>query len=213
MAYLDSTVATSGGTTSLACSAPAGLADGDVLVAGVIVGHPATVTEPSGWSLVYSSGGIGTGPPDRQVLVYTKVAASEPGSWTWTISTTTGAVIEVVALTGRDPTAVPDDEAGQVNASSSSVTAPSITTTVDACDLVGIFGADGSRTFTAPGGMTEREDAIGGGRALSLCTEVLGAAGSTGTRVATASGADENVGWIGAFAPLVAGGEPSLLLA
>lgn len=208
MAFRASTNATSAGTSSLSCNKPVGTIDGDVLAAGVLCGSPNVVTPPAGWGLRYSSGTFG---PTKQMLVYTKLASSEGASWAWGFGTSNGAVIEVVALSGREATAVPNAEGGQTNASSANVVAPSISPPADNCDLVGFFGTDASTTFTAPGTMTEREDAVGAARTMELATEVLGAAGATGTRTAVAGSAAANAGWIGAFAPAV--NSASLLMA
>lgn len=209
MAFRASTNATSAGTTSISVNKPAGTVDGDVLVTGILYGSTATLTPPSGWgSALYASGAFGAG---RILAVYSKVASSEPASWAWGLSTSVGVAVEVCCLSGS-ASATPDASNGQTNASSTSVTAPSISPSNSGDDLVGFFGVDAGTTFTPPGTMTERQDANGGGRTLELATEVLAASGATGTRVATAGTAGANAGWIGAFT-VVATSVASLLLA
>lgn len=197
MAFRASSNATNVGATSLACNKPAGTVNGDVLTAGVCFGSVATITPPAGWTEVYDSGAFGG---SRQLKVYTKLASGEPASWTWSFSTSVGIVIEVGAFDTRSSSS-PNASGGQVNGSSSSSTAPSISPSVANCDLVGYFATDYDRTFTAPGGMTEREDQYASARSLGLMTEALAASGATGTRVATLSGNSTNVGWLGAFSP------------
>ena len=200
MAFRASSNATTGAgsATSLACNKPTGTANGDVLTAGVCYGSLGTITPPSGWAEVYDSGSFGAS--GRQLKVYTKLASSEPASWTWSFSASVGIVIEVGAFDTRS-TATPNASGGQVNSASTNSTAPSISPSAANCDLVGYFATDNSRTFTAPSGMTEREDQSAGSRSLGLMTEVLVASGATGTRVATLSASAVNAGWLGAFAP------------
>lgn len=210
MAFRSSTNATSTGTTSISVNKPAGTVDGDVLVTGLIHGSTATLTPPSGWgAALYASGAFGAG---RILTVYSKVASGEPASWAWGLSTSVGVVVEVCCLSGR-ASATPDASNGQTNASSTSVTAPSISPSNSTDDLVGFFGVDANTTFTPPGTMTEREDAsaAAANRALELATEVLAASGATGTRVATAGSAGANAGWLGAFTTI--GSSVSLLVA
>lgn len=200
MAFRASTNATTGaGTaTSLACNKPVGTVNGDVLTAGVCYGSLGTITPPAGWTEVFDSGSFGGS--GRQLKVYTKLASGEPASWTWSFSAAVGIVIEVGAFDTRT-SASPNASGGQVNGISANCTAPSISPAATNCDLVGYFAADSGRTFTAPGGMTEREDQSAGSRALALMTEVLVSNGATGTRVSAMSGNAVNSGWLGAFAP------------
>lgn len=192
--------------TSITIGKPAGTADGDVIVVGMNYGILADpITPPSGWSLLYSSGDFGV---SRIVRVYAKVASSEGASWTWTVTIATNWVIHATAHSDLS-TDVPNASGGQVNGSSTSVTAPSITTTKDNCDLVGFFGSNNGSAFTPASGMTERQDDTqGSNHNLELATQTLGSAGSTGTRVATQGTAGASVGWIGAFAPSVNAGYP-----
>ncbi|MBL8751500.1 MAG: Ig-like domain-containing protein, partial [Planctomycetes bacterium] len=178
--------------TSLVISAPTGTAENDVLVAGIAIRpQTATVTPPSGWTLVRrldNSGGAG-----NSLLVFTRVAgASEPSSYTWSTSSSTGTVGGIAAFRFVDTSAAVDAESGQTTASSLSHTAPSITTTTARTMLVTVHAFASAATWTSPAGMTEVADvasqAIGAiGISVSMHCVVQTSAGATGTRTAVAA--------------------------
>ncbi len=178
--------------TSLVISAPAGAAENDVLVAGIAIRpQTATVTPPSGWTLVRrldNSGGAG-----NSLLVFTRVAgASEPSSYTWTTSSSTGTVGGIAAFRFVDTSAVVDAESGQTTASSLSHAAPSITTATARTMLVTVHAFSSAATWTSPAGMTEVADvasqAIGAvGISMSMHCVVQTSAGATGTKTAVAA--------------------------
>lgn len=72
----------SASAAGIAVTKPTGTVDGDFLlavieIASVAIGSPA-ITAPAGWALVTR-----TDYPDRIVALYSKTAASEGASWTW----------------------------------------------------------------------------------------------------------------------------------
>lgn len=69
--------------TSAVIPRPAGVVDGDFLLAFVSIGHTGAITAPAGWTEVPLS--VNTA-PSLQNRIYRKVAASEPASWTWTFA-------------------------------------------------------------------------------------------------------------------------------
>jgi hypothetical protein len=121
-----------------------------------------------------------------------EASAAEPANHTFTFDDTIAdATGGIIAVDDIDPLSPIDTSGGQANASSSSVTAPSITTTVADTVLVGFFATADDRTFTAPSGMTERYDVKVDGvddAASEAATQTQTATGATGTRVATATG-------------------------
>lgn len=199
MAYSSSSTAKGLGT-SISVGKPAGTVDGDIVVVGFNYGVLADpVTPPSGWTSVYNSGDLGG---SRGLRVYAKVADGEGASWAWGLNTSTNWVVHAVTLSGRTGSATPDANGGQTNASSTSVTAPSISPAATNCDLVGFFASTNGSLFTPPSGMTERQDdSQASAHNLEAATEALTSSGATGTRVATQGTAGQNAGWIGAFAP------------
>src|SRR5207249_7158255 len=109
---------------------------------------------------------------------YKAAGSSEPSSYTWTLSASQHVSGGIQAYTYVNLSSPVDVSAGQMTSSSSSVTAPSVTTAVAGEMLVGLFGmADGRPTFTPPSGMTERFDVNSG---------TLGGTASEGTDVVQA---------------------------
>ncbi len=78
------------GATSVAINKPAGLASGNLLIANIqswsSSSNTITVTPPSGWST--AAGPVRSGVSGNYIVhyVFYKVAASEPSSWTFTLS-------------------------------------------------------------------------------------------------------------------------------
>lgn len=192
---------------------PTGTVDGDLLIAFVLIATGTTVSGvPSGWNLEDNTGNAA----GCRVVTYTKIASSEPATWTWTLNTATNNAVHVLRIDGHDPTTYVNVDGGQANDSAStSVVAPSVTTTKDNCLLIFAGGINANATQTAPGSMTEVTDALGGGsaRALETAQQALGAAGATGTRTSTASASAVNVGYLIAIAPPPAASSASLLMA
>ena len=96
---------------------------------------------------------------------------------------------------------------GQVNAASTSITAPSINTTgFSNVMLVAFFGtAQGNATITAPGSMTNRGQSATGagpnGVVSSVADELQPTGGVTGTRIATATNSAVNIGQLVGLRP------------
>lgn len=180
------------GVTSLVIGRPAGVVSGDVLVAGLAVRpQTAVVTPPAGWTLVRrSDNATGAG---SSLLVFQRVATgSEPVSYTWGFSASTGSAGGIAAFTHVDPGTVIDVEAAQTTASAVVHTAPSVTTTVADTMLVTVHAFASSATWTEPAGMAEAFDIASetlGATGISLSAHYVlrPSTGATGTRAATAS--------------------------
>ena len=181
-------------TTALTVAKPSGLTNDDVIVASVTVLGAAAVIAPPGWSLVetLNNGNLGQS-------VYLKTAtASEPVSYAWRLSTLRPMAVALSAYRGIDPQ-YPLDIAGQrTNASGSAVVAPSVTTTIDHGLLVIVSGIATNATLTPPAGATEQVEILLNPNkqkiAGSIADQLLGLAGSTGTRTTVASKSDVSVG-------------------
>lgn len=188
--------------TSVTVAAPSGLTSGDVMLAGIVTRDEAAITTPGGWTLVRSDA---NGTALRQ-SVYVRVAGgSEPADYTWTLGeAVAGAGAGIVAYSGVDTTTPVDVQGGQTNSSSSSVTAPSVTTTVTNTRVVGFFATANDGTFSPPSGTTERTDLPIDGtiQAMSSIADVAQAAsGASGSKVATASVSAVNIGALVALRP------------
>jgi Domain of unknown function (DUF1929)/Bacterial Ig domain len=207
--FRGATSAANASTTTLVLPLPAGVAPGDVLLASVAVRGGPSITAPSGWSLARLDM---DGSFVRQAM-YVKVAStSEPASFTWTLSAAKQAAGGIAAFTGVDTTNPVDASAGQVNASATSLTAPSVTTTVPDTMLVAFYGVAPLTQLSPPAGMTERwEVPSPAGATYPLVSEsasgVQPAAGATGVRTATAAKAVRSIGQLVALRP-GSGGPP-----
>ena len=207
--YRDSSINITGSTTTATALLPAAAVDNDYLI--VSIGGKASFTVsvvPSGWTLLNST--------SSAFYVYGKLASSEPTSWDWTINTATKLTIICVAVQDCDQTTPKNASGIQANASSINVTAPSITTTVDNCFIVGLYNIQGNTTtFTSPAaGQTEAiQGSTSGanGNASEAGYETFGTAGATGTRTATASLTGVNYGCLVAVAPFTGSAGKSCL--
>jgi hypothetical protein len=191
-----STGSNDGLTASLGLPRPAGAQQGDVLVAAVSTRGAPVVSAPSGWSVVLATS---NGTIMQQVVLVHAVGGSDPATYTFPLSKVASATGGILAYSGVDPASPIDTAAGSSNASSATITAPSITTTTDDGMLVALFGIARLSTFSTVAGMTERFE-VGSSSAatykISTAADdsVLGAAGPTGTRSSTGSGATANIG-------------------
>src|SRR5439155_19510126 len=129
---------------------------------------------------------------------YRVAGASEPASYSWTFSSSQRASGGIAAYSNVDASTPINASGGQVNASSVSVTTPSITTTIANTRLIGLFGTAIGTTFTPPSGMTERYDISSGGSSNGTSSEAAdlaqAAAGASGGASATAGTAAVNIG-------------------
>ena len=144
------------------------------------------------------------------LATYYKVAGgSEPADYAWGISAAGNWTVGISTYRGVDNTTPIDVHAVQGNASSTSATAPTITTTVNNARLVAIYASkNGTPVAAPPGTMTERIDfstAVGTTTqaGLEMADETFATAGATGTRVATLSAATINLGRLMALRPAV----------
>jgi hypothetical protein len=193
-----SSSAGNGATTTLAIDAPAGAKTGDLLVAAITVrgGTSPTLTAPAGWTLVRSDAVSTT----VAQYVYRHLAeSSDGGTWTWTFSKAEGAAGTVSAFAGVDPIDPIAGSTGSPNAvSSASIATGPATSSRDGSMLVGLFGMARSTTIAPPSGMTEGAEAasIAGSyfATSQVSMTVLSAAGSSGTRTATAAAASVSIG-------------------
>ena len=191
-------------TTSLTVNKPSGVTADDVLVASIAVRNDESITAPAGWTQQYSDD-----TSSMRMAVFTRTAEGSDGaSYTWTfgdpVSTAIGGII---AFSGLDPVSPVDVSAGQVNGSSSSATAPSVSTTVGDATLVALYAIANDATFTPPAGMTERLDVLADTTADGAATTAdvsVASAGATGTKVATASKSGDTIGVLVALRPATA---------
>ena len=188
--------------TTLVIPAPAGAQSGDVEVMGIAARGNPTITPPAGWTAVRTDSNSTT---MRQATYTHVVGATEPASYTWNLSSSQAAAGGIMAYGGVATATPVDVHGGQVNASASSVTAPTVTTTKANAQLVGFFANGAATTFTAPTGMTERGDVASTAGTFKVTLEGAdqsrATAGATGTRAAAAAAPAASVGQLVALAP------------
>lgn len=193
-----------GKDTTLVIPVPTSVKAGDVLIAVVYVRGPTNVIPPAGWSLVRSDG---------RASVYKKTASAEISNYTWTLVKPASAAGAMVAYSGADASPIMVSS-GEVNAESSSITAPSVTTTLANAMVVGFFGIGKEADVTAPSGMTERVALQSGqgqrGLSLEVSDVMKVTVGDTGDKVATSNLAGPNIGQLVALKP--AAQQPSATL-
>ena len=144
------------GATTLSIPVPAGVQQGDVLVAAIGVRGNPTITPPAGWTLVVNTP---NGTTMRQAaFVHVVGATAEPSSYTWTFSVSQPAAGGMAAYSGANTTPV-TVFAGQANPSSTSITAPSVSTFEPGDMLIGMFATAVNTTIAPPGSMVERAEA------------------------------------------------------
>jgi hypothetical protein len=194
--------------SALTVTAPSGIADGDFLLALILwSGSGNTITPPAGWAQVGSTASASDGSFTVNSGVFTKVAASESGDYTWTPGATAATQGLILRYTGAN---------GAVNTSSSNMVgvdagnqdrdANSITPSVDGCMLVyaGFDWGDYTTDLTPPTGYTERVEV----NPLIYAADALQVtAGATGTVTmqCNASVIDPRGAWLIALEPAATG--------
>jgi hypothetical protein len=189
-------------STTLSLARPAGATAGDVMLAAVTLRGSATITAPPGWTLVRRDDA-------NYVLqaVYVGVAgAGDPSSWTWGFSGSVPAAGGILDYAGVNTSAPVDVHGGQVTTgATTTITAPSITTTTAGDEIIGLFGIGGGNAISPPAGMVERAEAVSSAGSLHDTWEgsdfSQAAAGATGTKTAQATVAHPSVGQIVALRP------------
>src|SRR5690606_24341308 len=111
---------------------------------------------PAGWTLVNLTV---NGNVMRQAVYVKAAGTSEPASYTFTLSQSKAAVLQVDAWSGVSTTSPVMTASGQLNASSNVVTTPAVS--AGAGDLaVAVFGTGRASDLVPAGGLTERTQDI-----------------------------------------------------
>jgi hypothetical protein len=195
--------------TSLSLNKPAGTAQGDLLVATVSHqgGSLRSVTPPSGWTAVPNTD-FSNSTNVRIHAYYRLAGASEPSSYTFTLTGGSGQAMTggILDITGANTGTPINASGGQSNgsATSKSVPAPSITTTVNNALLIYAGAAQVSATWGPPGLMTTQwQGSTSGSYNVSneSAIQALASSGATGTRSALLSTSGKSVADMIAIAP------------
>ncbi len=192
--------------SSITIAKPAGTQAGDVMVASVVLNDDdPSISAPAGWTLVRQDAVL------NAVLqaVFVRVAgASEPASYTWSIPDFRRITGGISTYSGVDTAHPVDAHNGATDAvGSTSIVAPSITTTTAGAMILHLAAINAEGTIAPPGGSTERWEnhafRVDSTRdALAASADMVQAdAGATGSRTATASQSGRNIGVLLALRP------------
>lgn len=168
--------------TNTTVSAPAGLANDDILLAGIFVGSSSTtvptVTPPAGFAaLTDPTNSTNDGSFYGKLRIFWKRAVSESGSYTFTHTTASSQCI-LFAISGAHTSSPVDVSSfNAVNVGGSAPTTATGVTTTDPDDLLTYIAHDwtASGALSPPTGFTERFDGLVYG-----ATKLLTVAGATG---------------------------------
>ena len=176
---------------------PSGAAVNDVMVAQMTVrgGSSTALSAPTGWTQIRrdsdNTGQITEG------LYYHVVTGAEPAGYTWTFTAGNDAAGGIAAYSGVSTTNPIDASGGQANASSTSVTAPSINIPAgdDSDRLIALFAIPDSSTMTLPGALTRRWNFRATGYGISAAMgDTTTPGGATGNYVTTQGSTTVNIG-------------------
>jgi hypothetical protein len=146
----------SSASNNTTCNKPTGVVNNDCMVAFVAVFDASSITAPSGWTLVATYSKTS---PNMHVFVYTKIAASEGASYTWTTGVYTDIIIS--ASSGTDTTTPYDTSAGAYN--SGALTCPTVTPIAGAADFLICAFMDNAAPASVtgpPAGMTADQTSL-----------------------------------------------------
>ena len=190
--------------TSVTIRRPAGTRPGDVMVASVVVNDSfPEITPPSGWTLVRKDENRTA---VRQDVFYKVATASDPSSFTWTITSSVRLLAGTIAsYSGVDTDRPIDAHAASVDTTgSATLTAPSVTTSAGAM-LLALVAVQSDGAISPPRGMTERSEGTSASPGRSVTAEwsdaLVTTAGPTGQRAATTSVAGRYVAALVALRP------------
>src|SRR5688572_29479437 len=188
-----STTATGTGN-SVVISKPSGTVSGDLLVAGVMFEKGTGVTTlsaPAGWTLLLRTNQVG----DIGMQTYYRIADGTDGaSFTFTLNNSPKWAAGISRISGVDQVGPIHVSAGGSSGgtASTSVVAPSITTTIPNTLILAFFTNKHQSTYT--GVSTERYDVPNTANGLPsnmLASYGQSVAGSTGTKTATSSNSEQ----------------------
>jgi hypothetical protein len=170
---------------------PSNVSQNDILVADVVVngGDAATITAPSGWTLIRRT----DNDTNTAMASYYKVAgSSEPSSYTWSIDSQTRAEGGITRYSGVDMSNPVDTSAGNFGRGTTATTS-AITTASNNEGVIALYGFDVGNSgnyFSAPSGMTEKYDVSNSplGPSTAADDALQTSAGSTGSKTSTISG-------------------------
>jgi hypothetical protein len=190
VAYRSSAEQYSASANSITCSKPAGTVDGDLMIAHAYCNAPADViTPPAGWTVIATKNTDITG----RMTIYYKFASSEGASYIWEFDSTQRCKVSIHAFSGTaQSNPINVSAIGTVAASSNTIIAPTLTTTVANTLAVFIYNADSglSITYTKDASVTQVFNSGYVVGCVQVCTLAMAVAGATGAKT---SGIDNTI--------------------
>lgn len=200
--YRTPTTYSNSSTSSIDLTKPTGTVDGDACIIFICYRKTMTISSsPSGFAQTYVDTGFST----RTFEVYTKIASSEPGTWSFSLSGgpngARGVAISIDGTTMNSSTWLNAYHGETDTTSNTTLTNSGVTAPVADCLLLAGYGTNAACSFTQ-GSMSELYDsgaAAPGG--ISLYYQNLTSSGSTGSRNATLNTASEGASFVIAISP------------
>lgn len=194
IAYRSQTSTTYASRTNTVLTAPAGLANDDILIALVFTGKtgtPTVATPPAGFTAIGTFTGVADGGGfEARTLAWWKRAASESGSYTFTHVAASSQGL-MLAYSGCITSGSPIDVASQNTGTGTTTTGTGVTTTAaNAMVLALNHDWEGTGTLSPPSGMTERFDGL-----LYAAEVIQASAGATGNKVQTNANTSGGYPW------------------
>jgi hypothetical protein len=167
-------------------SKPTGTADGDMLLASITWydSSGSTITPPSGWTQLDRGDTVDA---HTSGASFWKIASGEGASWTWTISGTPYTESQVIALIPSSGSAAVDQHTVGTQVTPETMSAPSVTTTLNDELLVCFFSGYSNIITGTPTGMTVGVSVFDSTNAGYY--QAIASAGATGTKSTTNSAA------------------------
>lgn len=189
--------------SSLAVSAPAGVKEGDMMIAAVTTRSTPVITPPAGWTLIRDDSVSGT---LTQSLYRKAATAAEPEIYQWNFSEPVNAAAVVTAYSGIDTVVPIEDDSGRTDSSAdTTVAADSVTVSTANAQIAGFFSIAQDTALAAPESMSEREEVRVTAESSSLTVMIADAieeeTGATGTKTADAAQSGVNIGQLVALKP------------
>lgn len=196
--------------TDVTVTAPAGIANDDILLA-VLYREGGTWTLPSGWAQLYDIADFNA---NATITVAWKRAASESGNYTFNLSASVWRIITMVAIQGAVATGSPFDGSGTDAPNSASIVATGISPTTTNTLIVFLFANFQGVPITASSSGMGLRVALGG---CEIWDVAQAASGASGNKTFTQTGIPAG-DWasillaVASTAPGAAAPPPSLML-
>lgn len=173
------------GSTSLELAIPSTAQPGDVVVAQVSVqgGTSVNITPPVGWTAIDPPGNANArSTAIRDAAFWHVVAAAEPPAASWTLDSAQRATGAIAAYGGVDTSSPVEAMAVGSVAGSTSLVAPSITTSSPGAEILALYGVKSFEVPLAPPADMTQAWSIGRATSSLGYEQRLAIPGSTGTR-------------------------------